>query len=92
MEQESILGDSGPPRTSRALGEWFGYRVGQFDRCVLPAKWRQRDHLRRPDRTDLPYEYQLAAMNEALGVTTLLMPAQSELAATSSTILRKLGA
>jgi pantetheine-phosphate adenylyltransferase len=44
------------------------------------------------DRTDLPYEYQLAAMNEALGVTTLLLPAQSELAATSSTILRKLGA
>jgi pantetheine-phosphate adenylyltransferase len=35
-------------------------------------------------------EYQLAAMNEALGVTTLLLPANPELAAMSSTMLRRL--
>ena len=28
------------------------------------------------DRSDLRQEYQLAAMNEALGITTLLLPAQ----------------
>ena len=38
--------------------------------------------------SDLWHEYQLAAMNEALGVTTLLLPARPELAATSSTMLR----
>jgi pantetheine-phosphate adenylyltransferase len=42
-------------------------------------------------RSDLRHEYQLAAMNEALGITTLLLPARPELAATSSTILRGLG-
>jgi pantetheine-phosphate adenylyltransferase len=41
--------------------------------------------------SDLRHEYQLAAMNEALGVTTLLLPAKPELAAMSSTILRDLG-
>lgn len=41
--------------------------------------------------SDLRHEYQLAAMNEALGVTTLLLPAKPELAAMSSTILRGLG-
>jgi pantetheine-phosphate adenylyltransferase len=33
----------------------------------------------------------LAAMNEALGITTLLLPAQPRLAAVSSTVLRGLG-
>jgi pantetheine-phosphate adenylyltransferase len=42
------------------------------------------------NRSDLRHEYQLAAMNEALGVTTLLLPAQPRLAATSSTVLRGL--
>lgn len=42
-------------------------------------------------RSDLRHEYQLAAMNEALGITTLLLPATPELAATSSTVLRGLG-
>lgn len=41
--------------------------------------------------SDLRYECQLAAMNEALGVTTLLLPAQPGLAAMSSTVLRGLG-
>jgi pantetheine-phosphate adenylyltransferase len=40
------------------------------------------------NRSDLRHEYQLAAMNEAMGVTTLLMPARPELAAVSSTVLR----
>jgi pantetheine-phosphate adenylyltransferase len=42
------------------------------------------------NRSDLPYEYQLAAMNEALGITTLLLPANPRLAAVSSTVLRGL--
>jgi pantetheine-phosphate adenylyltransferase len=40
------------------------------------------------NRSDLPHEYQLAAMNEALGITTLLLPANPRLAAVSSTVLR----
>jgi pantetheine-phosphate adenylyltransferase len=43
------------------------------------------------NRSDLRHEYQLAAMNEALGVTTLLLPASPRLAAVSSTVLRGLG-
>jgi pantetheine-phosphate adenylyltransferase len=39
---------------------------------------------------DLRHEYQLAAMNDALGVTTLLLPAQPGLTAISSTVLRDL--
>jgi pantetheine-phosphate adenylyltransferase len=38
--------------------------------------------------SDLRHEYQLAAMNEALGITTLLLPASPKLAAVSSTVLR----
>ena len=41
--------------------------------------------------SDLSHESQLAAMNEELGVTTLLLPAQRGLAAVSSTVLRALG-
>jgi len=41
--------------------------------------------------SDLAYEYQLTAMNEAMGITTLLLPARPTLAAMSSTILRGLG-
>jgi pantetheine-phosphate adenylyltransferase len=43
------------------------------------------------NRSDLRHEYQLAAMNEALGITTLLLPAPPELAAMSSTVMRGLG-
>ncbi len=42
------------------------------------------------NQSDLRQEYQLAAMNEALGITTLLLPATPRLAATSSTVLRGL--
>ena len=43
------------------------------------------------NRSDFRHESQLAAMNEAMGVTTLLLPAQSGLAPLSSTVLRGLG-
>jgi pantetheine-phosphate adenylyltransferase len=42
------------------------------------------------NRSDLRQEYQLAAMNQALGITTLLLPAKPRLAAISSTVLRGL--
>ena len=44
------------------------------------------------NRADLGHEYQLAAMNEAMGITTLLLPARPGLAGTSSTLLRGAGA
>ena len=43
------------------------------------------------NRSDLRHEYQLAAMNETLGITALLLPARPGLAAVSSTVLRALG-
>jgi pantetheine-phosphate adenylyltransferase len=43
------------------------------------------------NRSDLRHEYQLAAMNQAMGVTTLLLSARPGLAGVSSTALRELG-
>ena len=43
------------------------------------------------DRSDFRHESLLAAMNEAMGVTTLLLSARPGLAAVSSTVLRGLG-
>lgn len=43
------------------------------------------------DRSDFRHESQLAAMNEAMGVTTLLLSARPGLATVSSTVLRGLG-
>ena len=40
------------------------------------------------NRSDFRHEYQLAAMNEAMGITTLLLAARPGLAAVSSTVLR----
>ncbi|MEV6305344.1 pantetheine-phosphate adenylyltransferase [Actinoplanes sp. NPDC051861] len=42
--------------------------------------------------TDLGHEYQLAAMNENLGITTLLVPARPGVATVSSTATRALRA
>jgi pantetheine-phosphate adenylyltransferase len=42
--------------------------------------------------TDWMREYELAAMNEVLGVATLFMPARPELATMSSTAVRALRA
>ena len=39
---------------------------------------------------DLLYEYQLAAMNETLGVTTVFLPTRPVLASMSSTAIRAL--
>jgi pantetheine-phosphate adenylyltransferase len=44
------------------------------------------------NRPDWFHEYQLAAMNEVMGIITLLLPAQPGLAAVSSTVLRGFGA
>ncbi|GAA4563727.1 hypothetical protein GCM10023176_08260 [Micromonospora coerulea] len=41
--------------------------------------------------TDLRTEHQLAAMNQSLGVPTVFLPAQPELAAVSSTAVHTLG-
>jgi pantetheine-phosphate adenylyltransferase len=43
------------------------------------------------NRSDLRHEYQLAAMNQHLGITTLLLPAKPGLASVSSTVLRGRG-
>jgi pantetheine-phosphate adenylyltransferase len=40
------------------------------------------------NQSDLRHEYQLATMNEAMGVSTLLLPANPAMAAVSSTVLR----
>ncbi|MEU4474294.1 pantetheine-phosphate adenylyltransferase [Micromonospora sp. NPDC023888] len=37
---------------------------------------------------DLRYEYQIAAMNELLGIQTVWLPARPQMAATSSTVAR----
>ena len=41
--------------------------------------------------SDALHEHQLAAMNQAMGITTLLLPARPGLAGVSSTVLRGLG-
>ena len=43
------------------------------------------------NRSDFRHESQLAAMNEAMGVTTLLLSTRPGLAAVSATVLRGLG-
>jgi pantetheine-phosphate adenylyltransferase len=43
------------------------------------------------NRSDLRRECQLAVMNQEMGVTTLLLPANATLAGVSSTVLRGLG-
>ena len=42
-------------------------------------------------QSDRQHEYPLAAMNQAMGIPTLLLPARPGLAAVSSTVLRELG-
>lgn len=42
------------------------------------------------NRSDLQHEYRLAAMNEDLGITTLILPAKPELVGVSSTVVRGL--
>jgi pantetheine-phosphate adenylyltransferase len=44
------------------------------------------------NRSDFLHESQLAAMNQDMGITTLLLPAKPSLVSVSSTVLRELGA
>jgi pantetheine-phosphate adenylyltransferase len=69
-----------------SVTSWAGLTVGfcrQYGADVIIRGVRNGSDLRR--------EYQLAAMNEALGITTLLLPANPRLATVSSTVLRGLG-
>ncbi|MEU4155174.1 pantetheine-phosphate adenylyltransferase [Actinoplanes sp. NPDC026670] len=72
-----------PGWTNVTVATWSGLTV---DYC-------HRDHSTAIIRgvrnsTDALYEYQLAAMNETLGITTLLVPARPALANMSSTAVR----
>jgi pantetheine-phosphate adenylyltransferase len=69
-----------------AVVAWAGLTVAFCQRHGADVIIRGVRH-----RSDLHHEYQLAAMNEALGIKTLLLPAQPALAAMSSTVLRELG-
>lgn len=90
---DAAIGTSDPiaPGASCGLGERRGRRVGgltvafcrQYGVGVIVRGVR--------NGSDLRHEYQLAAMNEVMGITTLLLPARPELAAVSSTALRGLG-
>ncbi|GIF13516.1 pantetheine-phosphate adenylyltransferase [Actinoplanes teichomyceticus] len=66
-----------------AVAAWHGLTVDYCRRngcaVIIRGVRNATDHLR---------EYELAAMNEALGVTTLLVPARPELATVSSTAVR----
>ena len=69
-----------------SVAAWAGLTVAFCRRhgaCVIIRGVR--------NRSDLLHEYQLAAMNEAMGLTTLLLPANPGLAGVSSTVLRGLG-
>jgi pantetheine-phosphate adenylyltransferase len=69
-----------------SVAAWAGLTVAfcrQHGACVIIRGVR--------NRSDLLHEYQLAAMNEAMGLTTLLLPANPGLAGVSSTVLRGLG-
>jgi phosphopantetheine adenylyltransferase len=54
-----------------------------------PPSTRSRPACLAAYQADLRDEYPLSVMNEALGVTTLLVPARPELARVSSTAVRR---
>ncbi len=73
--------------------EWDNVSVAEWDGLTVAfCRQQEADVIIRGvrNRSDLRGEYRLAAMNEALGITTLLLPAQPGLAATSSTVMRGL--
>ena len=68
-----------------AVAEWDGLTVAfcrQHGAGVIIRGVR--------NRSDLRHEEQLAAMNQAMGIATLLMPAKPGLSAVSSTVMRGL--
>ncbi|GAB1640006.1 pantetheine-phosphate adenylyltransferase [Krasilnikovia sp. MM14-A1259] len=70
-----------------SVAAWHGLTVDYCRRdgsCVIVRG------VRNP--ADWLHEYELAAMNESLGVTTLLLPARPALVTTSSTAVRALRA
>lgn len=70
-----------------AVAAWAGLTVEfcqHYDACVIIRGVR--------NQSDLIHEYQLAAMNQHLGITTLLLPAQRGLTTMSSTLLRAITA
>jgi pantetheine-phosphate adenylyltransferase len=85
---------TGDPAATGLLADWDNVSAAAWDGLTV-AFCRQHGAgviIRGVrNRSDLLHEYQLAAMNEAMGITTLLLPAQPGLAAVSSTVLRGLG-
>ncbi|MBO4207694.1 pantetheine-phosphate adenylyltransferase [Micromonospora echinofusca] len=80
---------------ARLPADWSTVTVAGWS--GLTASWCRRhgvDLIVRGVRntSDLQDEYRLAAMNEALGVRTLFLPALPELTAVSSTAVRTLDA
>jgi pantetheine-phosphate adenylyltransferase len=73
-----------PPEWDNVVVAWWAGLTADFCRArgaiVLVRGVR--------NRADLRQEYSLAAVNEVLGVTTLLVPARPELAHVSSTAAR----
>ena len=85
-ERPGYAGNFPQAGTTFAVAAWAGLTVAfcrQHGANVIIRGVR--------NRSDLRHEYQLAAMNEAMGITTLLLPTRPGLAAMSSTVLRGLG-
>jgi pantetheine-phosphate adenylyltransferase len=82
-ERAQPLRDLAPQWENVAVAAWSGLTV---DFCRQHNATVIIRGVRNP--SDLRHEYQLAAMNETLGVTTLLLPAQPALSGVSSTLLR----
>jgi pantetheine-phosphate adenylyltransferase len=82
-ERAQPLRELAPQWENVAVAAWSGLTV---DFCRLHGAGVIIRGVRNP--SDLRHEYQLAAMNEALGITTLLLPAQPGLSGVSSTLVR----
>ncbi|WP_249997987.1 pantetheine-phosphate adenylyltransferase [Actinoplanes sp. M2I2] len=96
----AVNGDKQPTRAGEARAQAVRASLSPAWRNVTVAAWRGltaaycHDHgvsvIIRGVRTakDVRQEQELAAMNESLGVSTLLLPTRPSLAAVSSTVAR----
>jgi len=96
----AVNGDKQPSRTPGARAQEIRALLPAAWENVTVTAWHGLtvDYCRRHgsaaivrgvrNATDYRRESELAAMNEALGVTTLFVPARPELAAMSSTVMR----
>jgi pantetheine-phosphate adenylyltransferase len=96
--------DKRPSRTTTARAAEIRSMLPVHWRNVAVAAWQGLtvDYCKRHgcgvivrgvrNSTDCHHEFELAAMNETLGVPTLFVPARPELAAMSSTAVRTLRA